>query len=155
MNNRARLILSLIPIFILIPLLFGSVVIPIELEHPHSISSAVSDEGRIDPPPTLEFYSDTQHTNTTAILTAIATDYLENAGIRWIKIYEDGHLWAEKDCNGQTTCTFVKVKVETQNTTHVYYAETKDLGKGHSNQEFEILGRFDNSDIRGCNLLIS
>ncbi|RLD38779.1 MAG: acyl transferase [Bacteroidetes bacterium] len=35
------------------------------------------------------------------------------------------------------------------------FIETKDLGKGHSNQEFEILGRFDNSDIRGCNLLIS
>ena len=34
------------------------------------------------------------------------------------------------------------------------FIETKDLGKTHSNGSFEILGRFDNSDIRGCNLLI-
>ena len=35
------------------------------------------------------------------------------------------------------------------------FIETKDLGKLHSNGTFEVLGRFDNSDIRGCNLLIS
>ena len=34
------------------------------------------------------------------------------------------------------------------------FIETKDLGKIHSNGDFEILGRFDNSDVRGCNLLI-
>jgi phenylacetate-coenzyme A ligase PaaK-like adenylate-forming protein len=34
------------------------------------------------------------------------------------------------------------------------FIETKDLGKKHNKSEFEILGRFDNSDIRGCNLLI-
>ena len=31
---------------------------------------------------------------------------------------------------------------------------TQDIGKTHSNGSFEVLGRFDNSDIRGCNLLI-
>ncbi|WP_152286303.1 LuxE/PaaK family acyltransferase [Flavicella marina] len=35
------------------------------------------------------------------------------------------------------------------------FIATQDLGKVHSNNSFEILGRFDNSDIRGCNLLIS
>ncbi|MFC2109537.1 acyl transferase [Bacteroidota bacterium] len=35
------------------------------------------------------------------------------------------------------------------------FIATQDLGKIHSNGSFEILGRFDNSDIRGCNLLIS
>jgi hypothetical protein len=35
------------------------------------------------------------------------------------------------------------------------FIATQDLGKKISNQEFEILGRFDNSDLRGCNLLIS
>ena len=35
------------------------------------------------------------------------------------------------------------------------FIATQDLGKLHSNQSFEILGRFDNSDIRGCNLLVS
>lgn len=33
------------------------------------------------------------------------------------------------------------------------FIETKDLGKSEGSY-FEILGRFDNSDIRGCNLLI-
>lgn len=33
------------------------------------------------------------------------------------------------------------------------FIETKDLGK-KKNNEFYVLGRFDNSDIRGCNMLI-
>lgn len=35
------------------------------------------------------------------------------------------------------------------------FIETQDLGKIHENGSFEILGRFDNSDIRGCNLLVN
>ncbi|WP_461491896.1 LuxE/PaaK family acyltransferase [Pontibacter sp. HJ8] len=35
------------------------------------------------------------------------------------------------------------------------FIETKDIGRLQPNGEFEVLGRFDNSDIRGCNLLIS
>ncbi|TJZ50579.1 acyl transferase [Sphingobacterium olei] len=34
------------------------------------------------------------------------------------------------------------------------FIATQDLGKYHENGDFEILGRFDNADIRGCNLLI-
>ena len=34
------------------------------------------------------------------------------------------------------------------------FISTGDLGKVHPNGGFEVLGRFDNSDIRGCNLLI-
>lgn len=34
------------------------------------------------------------------------------------------------------------------------FIETKDLGKVHNDGFFEVLGRFDNSDIRGCNLMI-
>lgn len=34
------------------------------------------------------------------------------------------------------------------------FIATADLGKLHADGGFEILGRFDNSDIRGCNLLI-
>lgn len=33
------------------------------------------------------------------------------------------------------------------------FIETSDLGKIHSDEKFEILGRFDSSDIRGCNLM--
>lgn len=36
------------------------------------------------------------------------------------------------------------------------FIETKDLGrKTGESRKFEVLGRFDNSDIRGCNLMIS
>ncbi|WP_299754932.1 acyl transferase [uncultured Pontibacter sp.] len=35
------------------------------------------------------------------------------------------------------------------------FIETKDIGRWHTNGSFEVLGRFDNSDIRGCNLLVS
>ncbi len=34
------------------------------------------------------------------------------------------------------------------------FIATQDLGKIHPNQMFEVLGRFDFSDIRGCNLLV-
>ncbi len=35
------------------------------------------------------------------------------------------------------------------------FIATQDLGKVYPDNSFEILGRFDNSDIRGCNLLIA
>lgn len=35
------------------------------------------------------------------------------------------------------------------------FIATQDLGKVYKNGSFEVLGRFDNSDIRGCNLLIA
>jgi phenylacetate-coenzyme A ligase PaaK-like adenylate-forming protein len=34
------------------------------------------------------------------------------------------------------------------------FIATQDLGKVHKNETFEIIGRFDNSDIRGCNLMV-
>lgn len=34
------------------------------------------------------------------------------------------------------------------------FIATQDLGKKNPNHSFEVLGRFDNSDIRGCNLMI-
>ncbi len=34
------------------------------------------------------------------------------------------------------------------------FIATQDLGKTYKNDTFEVLGRFDNSDIRGCNLLV-
>lgn len=34
------------------------------------------------------------------------------------------------------------------------FIATQDLGKVYENNQFEILGRFDNSDIRGCNLMV-
>jgi hypothetical protein len=35
------------------------------------------------------------------------------------------------------------------------FIATQDLGRIYTDNSFEVLGRFDNSDIRGCNLLIA
>ncbi|RZN84202.1 MAG: acyl transferase [Winogradskyella sp.] len=34
------------------------------------------------------------------------------------------------------------------------FIATQDLGKVYSDNTFEVIGRFDNSDIRGCNLMV-
>ncbi len=34
------------------------------------------------------------------------------------------------------------------------FLETQDLGRQHHQGTFEVMGRFDNSEIRGCNLLV-
>ena len=44
--------------------------------------------------------------------------------------------------------------VDLANINSCSFIATQDLGKYHSNNSFEILGRFDNSDIRGCNLMV-
>lgn len=35
------------------------------------------------------------------------------------------------------------------------FIETSDLGRTNDNGSFEIIGRFDNSDVRGCNLMVA
>jgi hypothetical protein len=34
------------------------------------------------------------------------------------------------------------------------FIETEDLGKVYADGSFEVLGRMDNSDVRGCNLMV-
>jgi hypothetical protein len=36
----------------------------------------------------------------------------------------------------------------------IAFIETEDLGKVYADGSFEVLGRIDNSDVRGCNLLV-
>ncbi len=45
--------------------------------------------------------------------------------------------------------------IDLANINSVSFLATKDLGKITGPNEFQILGRFDNSDVRGCNLLIA
>lgn len=45
--------------------------------------------------------------------------------------------------------------IDLANIHSVSFLATKDLGKITAPNAFQILGRFDNSDIRGCNLLIA
>jgi hypothetical protein len=34
------------------------------------------------------------------------------------------------------------------------FIATQDLGKVYKDGSFEVLGRFDHSDVRGCNLMV-
>jgi phenylacetate-coenzyme A ligase PaaK-like adenylate-forming protein len=34
------------------------------------------------------------------------------------------------------------------------FIATQDLGRMHADESFEVIGRFDNADIRGCNLMV-
>ena len=43
--------------------------------------------------------------------------------------------------------------IDLANVNSCSFIATQDLGKVHPTGTFEVLGRFDNSDIRGCNLL--
>ncbi|MDB4921465.1 acyl transferase [Mucilaginibacter sp.] len=45
--------------------------------------------------------------------------------------------------------------IDLANVNSCSFMATQDLGKVHPGGSFEVLGRFDNSDIRGCNLLIA
>ncbi|MEM8566643.1 MAG: acyl transferase [Bacteroidota bacterium] len=44
--------------------------------------------------------------------------------------------------------------IDLANISSCSFIETQDLGRLNSSGELEILGRFDNSDVRGCNLMV-
>jgi len=45
--------------------------------------------------------------------------------------------------------------IDFANVNSIAFIATQDLGKQIGENQYQILGRFDNSDVRGCNLLIS
>ncbi len=44
--------------------------------------------------------------------------------------------------------------IDLANLNTIAFIETEDIGKVHPNGSFEVMGRLDNSDIRGCNLIV-
>ena len=44
--------------------------------------------------------------------------------------------------------------IDLANVNSCSFIATQDLGRTYNNGDFEIIGRFDNSDIRGCNLMV-
>ena len=44
--------------------------------------------------------------------------------------------------------------IDLANSNSCSFIATQDLGRVYENGSFEIIGRFDNSDIRGCNLMV-
>lgn len=69
----------------------------------------------------------------------------------WMKILiretNDPLSWAETGKTGGVNI------IDLANIYSCSFLSTSDLGKLHEDSSFEILGRFDNSDTRGCNLL--
>ncbi|MEM1577431.1 MAG: hypothetical protein QXM27_00190 [Candidatus Pacearchaeota archaeon] len=80
-----------------------------------------------DLPPTINISADSYNVNTTVTITAIATDSGNNAGLVWIKIYENG-TESHKYCNNQQSCIFVKSFTHNNPGVYEYYAKAKDLG---------------------------
>jgi hypothetical protein len=70
----------------------------------------------------------------------------------WMKVLvremNDPLSWAAKGKTGGINI------IDLANINSCSFISTKDLGKLNENGSFEVLGRFDNSDIRGCNLMI-
>lgn len=70
----------------------------------------------------------------------------------WMLIHirdtEDALTYVE---NGKTGGINV---IDLANINSCSFIATQDLGKKYPNNSFEVLGRFDNSDIRGCNLMV-
>ena len=70
----------------------------------------------------------------------------------WMQIYirdtEDALTFIK---NGKTGGINV---IDLANINSCSFIATQDLGKKYDNNSFEVLGRFDNSDIRGCNLMV-
>ncbi len=69
----------------------------------------------------------------------------------WMKVLirdtNDPFSFLEKDKSGGINI------IDLANIYSCSFIETKDLGRINKDNSFNILGRFDNSDIRGCNLL--
>ncbi len=69
----------------------------------------------------------------------------------WMKVFtrdtEDALRLVQKQTGGMNI-------IDLANYHSCSFIATQDLGKVHANGSFEILGRFDRSDIRGCNLLV-
>lgn len=44
--------------------------------------------------------------------------------------------------------------IDLANVDSIAFLETEDIGRAYANGSFEVLGRFDNSEVRGCNLMV-
>ncbi|MCF4100276.1 acyl transferase [Gillisia sp. M10.2A] len=82
--------------------------------------------------------------------------YSKGSGIfecpNWMKILirdpEDALSYLEKEKTGGINV------IDLANINSCSFIATQDLGKEYQDGSLEIMGRFDNSDVRGCNLLV-
>ena len=118
---------KLFSLMLLLPIIF---LLTVSVPSDSAQAMASQDKSPLfDISPMLQFFSNTQHTQLSTVLTATATDMGDNAGIVWIEIYDGSSMIDKKDCDSsQSTCIFTKTVVETIAGNHTYYAKTKDLG---------------------------
>lgn len=87
----------------------------------------------------------------------LSQGYSEGEGIfecpPWMKILLRDTSDPLSILNEQHTTGGINV-IDLANINSCSFIATQDLGKLHGNGKFEIMGRFDNADIRGCNLLV-
>jgi hypothetical protein len=70
----------------------------------------------------------------------------------WMKVIgRDSTDPLEKGLQNQTCGINV---IDLANWHSISFIETEDLGKCYENGSFEVLGRLDNSEVRGCNLMV-
>lgn len=71
----------------------------------------------------------------------------------WMKILiretDDPFTWCKENKTGGISI------IDLANIDSCCFIATQDLGKKTSPNTFQVLGRYDNSDIRGCNLMVS
>ena len=74
------------------------------------------------------------------------------SSVNWMKVLiRDPEDYTTILTNGK--CGGINI-IDLANIHSCSFIATQDLGKLHSNGLFELLGRFDQSDIRGCNLML-
>ena len=73
----------------------------------------------------------------------------------WVKVFirEEDDPAALHDGRDKAVSGAVNV-IDLANIYSCSFIATDDLGRLHPNGRFEVLGRLDNSEIRGCNLLV-
>lgn len=71
----------------------------------------------------------------------------------WMKIYLRNTENPLEPINSKGKTGGINI-IDLANLNSCSFIATQDLGKLYNNDKFEILGRFDNSDIRGCNLMV-
>ncbi len=88
--------------------------------------------------------------------------YSNNAGLfkcpPWMKVLlreeDDPFILKKQPALSQTSTGLINI-IDLANIYSCAFIATDDVGKLHHNNSFEVLGRCDNADIRGCSLLIN
>jgi hypothetical protein len=89
---------------------------------------------------------------TTAAINMQVRDVSTNAGILWIRLYEDGALLYEKNCAGLTTCSWQVQVDRPAGGTFSYYAQARDKG-GKSVTSSTIQVTYNTKNISTCSLV--